>query len=54
MKVMHHQNHSKGTGEKALWLRVHTVLPKVLSSIPSTHMVLHNIWYADILAKYIT
>jgi hypothetical protein len=30
------------TGEMAQWLRALTVLPKVLSSIPSNHMVAHN------------
>jgi hypothetical protein len=29
-------------GEMALWLRELTVLPEVLSSNPSTHMVAHN------------
>jgi hypothetical protein len=31
-----------GTGEMAQWLRALTALPKVLSSIPSNHMVAHN------------
>jgi hypothetical protein len=31
-----------GTGEMAQWLRALAVLPEVLSSIPSTHMVAHN------------
>jgi hypothetical protein len=30
---------NKRAGEAAQWLRALTVLPKVLSSIPSTHMV---------------
>jgi hypothetical protein len=29
-------------GEVAQWLRALTVLPEVLSSIPSNHMVAHN------------
>jgi hypothetical protein len=29
-------------GEKAQWLRALTVLPKVLSSNPSNHMLAHN------------
>jgi hypothetical protein len=29
-------------GEMAHWLRALTVLPEVLSSIPSNHMVAHN------------
>jgi hypothetical protein len=29
-------------GEMAQWLRALTVLPEVLSSIPSNHMVAHN------------
>jgi hypothetical protein len=32
----------EGAGEMAQWLRVPTVLPKVLSSNPSNHMVAHN------------
>jgi hypothetical protein len=32
----------KWAGEMAQWLRTLTVLPKVLSSIPSNHMVAHN------------
>ncbi|CAO2599548.1 hypothetical protein LEMLEM_LOCUS9914 [Lemmus lemmus] len=31
-----------GAGEMAQWLRALTGLPKVLSSIPSNHMVAHN------------
>jgi hypothetical protein len=31
-----------GAGEMAQWLRALTVLPKVLSSNPSNHMVAHN------------
>jgi hypothetical protein len=31
-----------GTGEMAQWLRAPPVLPEVLSSIPSNHMVAHN------------
>jgi hypothetical protein len=31
-----------GTGEMAQWVRAPTVLPKVLSSNPSNHMVAHN------------
>jgi hypothetical protein len=33
---------SLGAGEMAQWLRALTVLPEVLSSIPSNHMVVHN------------
>jgi hypothetical protein len=29
-------------GEMAHWLRAPTAFPKVLSSIPSNHMVAHN------------
>jgi hypothetical protein len=29
-------------GEMAQWLRTLTAIPKVLSSIPSNHMVAHN------------
>jgi hypothetical protein len=32
----------KGAGEMAQWLRALTALPKVLSSIPSHHMVAYN------------
>ena len=32
----------KWTGAMAQWLRALTALPKVLSSIPSNHMVAHN------------
>jgi hypothetical protein len=32
----------RGAGEMAQWLRVPTVLPKVLSSNSSNHMVAHN------------
>jgi hypothetical protein len=31
-----------GAGEMAQWLGTLTVLPEVLSSTPSTHMVAHN------------
>jgi hypothetical protein len=31
-----------GAGEMAQWLRALTALPKILSSIPSNHMVAHN------------
>jgi hypothetical protein len=33
---------SKGAEEMAQWLRALTALLKVLSSIPSNHMVAHN------------
>ena len=33
---------SSWAGEMAQWLRALTALPKVLSSIPSNHMVAHN------------
>jgi hypothetical protein len=39
--VRHYQ---QGAGEMAQWLRALTALPKVLSSIPSNHMVAH-MWY---------
>jgi hypothetical protein len=32
----------KRAGEMVQWLRALTALPKVLSSIPSNHMVAHN------------
>jgi hypothetical protein len=32
----------QGAGEMAKRLRILTVLPEVLSSIPSNHMVAHN------------
>jgi hypothetical protein len=35
-----------GTGEMAQWLRALTVLPKVLSSNPSNHMVAHSHLYS--------
>jgi hypothetical protein len=35
-------NKFRGAGEMAQWLRTLTVLPEVLSSIPSNHMVVHN------------
>jgi hypothetical protein len=34
-------------GEMAQWLRAPTVLPEVLSSNPSIHMVAHNHLYWD-------
>ena len=34
-------------GEMAQWLRAQTALLKVLSSIPSSHMVAHNHLYWD-------
>jgi hypothetical protein len=36
------KNAVSGAGEVAQWLRALTPLPKVLSSIPSNHMVAHN------------
>jgi len=33
---------NQGTREIAQWLRALAALPKVLSSIPSIHMVAHN------------
>jgi hypothetical protein len=36
------KNKIPGTGEMAQWVRALTVLPEVLSSIPSNHMVAHN------------
>jgi hypothetical protein len=33
----------------AQWLRALTVLPEVLSSVPSNHMVLHNHLQWDLL-----
>jgi hypothetical protein len=38
-----------GAGELAQRLRALTVLPKVLSSIPSNHMVAHNILSWDLM-----
>jgi hypothetical protein len=35
-------NHGHWVGEMAQQLRALTVLPEVLSSIPSNHMVAHN------------
>ena len=32
----------RGAGKMAQWVRELTVLPKVLSSNPSNHMVAHN------------
>jgi len=32
----------EGAGEMVQWLRAPAVLPKILSSIPSNHMVAHN------------
>jgi hypothetical protein len=37
-----------GAGEMAQWLRALTTLPKVLSSIPSNHMVAHNHPFRDL------
>jgi hypothetical protein len=34
-----------GAGEMAQWLRALTLLPEVLSSIPSNYMVTHNHLY---------
>ena len=34
-----------GAGEMAQWLRALPALPRVLSSIPSNHMVTHNHLY---------
>jgi hypothetical protein len=36
------KNQNSGAGEMAQKLRALTALPKVLSSIPSNHMVAHN------------
>jgi hypothetical protein len=36
------KNKLQGAGEMAQRLRALTALPKVLSSIPSNHMVAHN------------
>jgi hypothetical protein len=42
-KINHTTNNNKtGAGEMAQRLRALTVLPKVLSSNPSNHMVAHN------------
>jgi hypothetical protein len=35
-------NHNAGAGEMAQWLKALAALPKVLSSIPSNHMVAQN------------
>ncbi|CAO2582063.1 hypothetical protein LEMLEM_LOCUS2165 [Lemmus lemmus] len=37
-----HEKSTQGAGEVAQWLRALPALPKVLSSIPSNHMVAHN------------
>jgi hypothetical protein len=37
-----HKKNELGAGEMAQGLRALTVLPEVLSSIPSNHMVAHN------------
>jgi hypothetical protein len=34
---------NRWAGEMAHWLKAVTVLPEVLSSIPSKHMVAHNL-----------
>jgi hypothetical protein len=36
------KNSCEWVGEMAQWLRALTALPKVLSSVPSNHMVAHN------------
>ena len=41
-KSMAFKKSHTGVGEMAQQLRVPTALPKVLSSIPSNHMVAHN------------
>jgi ribosomal protein S19 len=41
-KQTNKKNTESGAGEIAQWLRALTVLPKVLSSNPSNHMVAHN------------
>jgi hypothetical protein len=41
-KQSNKENTYGGAGEMAQWLRALTVLPKVLSSNPSNHMVAHN------------
>jgi hypothetical protein len=40
--VMHMYNLIFKKGEVAQWLRAPTVLPKVVSSNPSNHMIAHN------------
>jgi hypothetical protein len=40
------KNHIVRAGEMAQWLRALIVLPEVLSSVPSNHMVSHN-WNWD-------
>jgi hypothetical protein len=41
-----------GAGEMAQRLRALTVLPKVLSSIPSNHMVAHNHLSWDLMHSF--
>jgi hypothetical protein len=41
------------TGEMTQWLRELTALPKLISSIPSNHMVAHNHVGFDALFWYI-
>jgi hypothetical protein len=41
----------QGTGEMAQRLRALTALPKVLSSIPSNHMVAHNHLKWDLMSS---
>jgi hypothetical protein len=36
------RKYTTGAGEMAQWLRALTILPEVLSSNPSNHIVLHN------------
>jgi hypothetical protein len=42
LKISPVKSLDKGAGEMAQGLRAPTVLPKVLSSNPSNHMVAHN------------
>jgi hypothetical protein len=41
-------------GEMAQWLRALTALPKVLSSIPSNHMVAHNHLQCDLMPSCVS
>jgi hypothetical protein len=40
---------NQGAGEMAQGLKALTALPEVLSSIPSNHMVAHNLLYWDLM-----
>jgi hypothetical protein len=40
--ILTHKNENPWTGERAQQLRAQTAFSKVLSSIPSNHIVAHN------------